>query len=603
MEPSRSCTRSSTRAGAQRNTAEPDAQQDADVVAQLTHVDVVDILNAAEVDLRAQYDTNPRILNELLTQFADGIEECKAGQRDPATLLRARLRGEWLVFNAWNEHHMNHPEELAETWGQIDEEIESFPLRLAVVQRGLSSLAEERPPIHPFATNSEPTTPQHSSKSKGKAPADEDFVSTTMKKKKGGRSCETYDKLADAPPASLGFPNGNILLAEVVTFVPHSLKSLDFLDRGLGNGMRQLIIAKIINHHRTMARGKIDKNSVYRTFKGAMDKRAKLHPDHDPSWKDWKTGIHNQYHNATNFDATSVSVAGFRPGADGENTTTHSPMPFADLAVGVKAFPSGNNALDLTRMVEYCRDHPEEIWMYPVDWDRLLTRIGGPAQVVPAMHDAALLARWTSSRQAANTRKTTSRKRDGRGRLLKKDNSEDEMNFEEMDETDSEGGSDGERDFDQLDKKSKRKGTYADNSDSDAYDSPSRKPKAKRPKIAPKPRLGQRGPSRLRKELSVSDVDSESGSDGYKGPKRFKKMKTAPPTRRSGRATKINVSYTVDEPDYNDEIPDFEETSEKPDLLQRYGMHANKRAKKSNDDKAMEDGSNVGSGEDDEEED
>ncbi|KAF2818855.1 hypothetical protein CC86DRAFT_243230, partial [Ophiobolus disseminans] len=378
-----------------------------------------------------------------------------------------------------------------------------------------------------------------------------------------------YDKLGDAPRPNLDFPDCNILITEMAAFLPNAIKSWDVLDRVCGNGLKQYIYTLMINNYREMARGKITANSTYRMFKGPITKRAQAEPLHQPSWEDWTPTIHDQYVDAANFEPSSVSATGFRTAADGKNKISHAPIPMKSLAVGVKVFPSGEDALDLTRMIQYCVDHPAEDWFYPTDYTRLLNKIGGPAPINAANTDAAVIARWTAQQVAAGSmRKTAGRKRDSRGRLMKPNSDSEEEDYDNMDETDS------EPDFDEMDetesefdshnhkKGNKRKRALSfDDSDDVDDDTPSQKPSAKRPKLVLKFRIPHStldgkhtasGPSRPRKQfVFMSDIDSDSDGDGYKAPKgptrKKKEKKAAPAVRRSGRANKFSKSFSINE--------------------------------------------------------
>jgi hypothetical protein len=564
---------------------------------QPTHVEVIAMLNEADADVRRTYRDKPKLLEALREQFWDGIQQCKQAHLDAATLLRARLQSERHVFHAWNRHRLFQADLLNNTDLDVLEDLESFPLRFAVVEHGFQAFTNDLLPIGQWADQtahtpapkkSAPETSHPAKPSKPKTPADGNY-DTPASKSKIGRASEKYGKLPEAPPANLAFPPANILITELAAFLPHSVKSWDVTDRTCGNGLVPAIYAKLMNHFRDMPRGPIAANSVYRMFKAPMTKRAEVDPGHKPSWADWTTGNHYKYHDAAHFDPRSVSVAGFRTPANGKDVSTHAPVLFRDLAIGVKVFPSGDDALDLTPAVRYCVEHPTENWMYPTHYTQLIKRLGGPNTVKPAMQDAALIKRWTSAKEAAAIKNTSGRKRDSHGRLQKERDSDDELDYDEMDvdETDSEADSEDDQDFEELDKKDpKRKRKVTDFSDSDEDEAPSRKPAAKRNKIAPKPRLSARGQSGLRKELAASDIDNDSDSDGdgYEGPKSHKKKGKQPiPVRRTGRATKTKVSYKLDDLVEDEEELSDAEKPELPNLIARYGMHATKRAKQVTD--------------------
>jgi hypothetical protein len=69
------------------------------------------------------------------------------------------------------------------------------------------------------------------------------------------------------------------------------------------------------------------------------------------------------------------------------------------LASGVKNFPEGNEALDLTRVVQYAVDHPVGNYMYPRDYHLILSALGGPKPVTPENTDAAIFQIYKSMRK------------------------------------------------------------------------------------------------------------------------------------------------------------------------------------------------------------
>jgi hypothetical protein len=157
----------------------------------------------------------------------------------------------------------------------------------------------------------------------------------------------------------------------MAAFHPNALKSWDMIDRFCGNGGSQATFAAMINHFREMERGQILPNSVYRMMKGSMNKRAKVQPEYIT----WTTGNHHDFPKARSFNPASVSVTGFRTPADGKIKATAPPIPIKNMANGVKNFPTGYDALDLTRAVRYCQAHPDENWLYPDDYERLVDQL------------------------------------------------------------------------------------------------------------------------------------------------------------------------------------------------------------------------------------
>lgn len=548
-----------------------------DVVSpQPTYDEFIDIFNEALGDAARDYSYLPRLRDKLQAQYHEGEEACKLGERTSIEILSQSLRIERLLFDAFNKHRLggalwkyykghevpeNAAELLATLGDDIDEDLESFPLRCQVVTHGFPSLTENLPPIYQTVNHAAKLTQdqdqmlktpvtQSKTRSKGKAPAS--GATPLTKGKKTGRSVENYDKLLGAPAPNLDFPVGNITMCEISAYHPEGIKSWDMIDRLCGSGGSQASYAAMINHFRVMDRGPIGNNSVYRMLKASMNKRAKV----EPKYNGWTSGVHDDYGNPDGFDSSSVSVTGFRTPADGKVTFSAPPMPIKDMANGVKIHPAGYDALDLTRAVQYCVSHPDEVWMYPTDYERLVNHIG-PASVQPGHQDNAAISRYTPARTVTGSRTTSSRKRPANRRARKSDADEEEELAMDTGSDDSDSDVDFDS-LDSLDNKGKERKSIFDDSGSDGFDTPSRKPAQKRRKIALKPRAPRAttkralAPSHLRKEVVPEEVDSESDGEAYQGPKKMK----AAEVRRSGRATKVTQSYVVHPEDVRGEEED-----------------------------------------------
>jgi hypothetical protein len=514
------------------------------------------MLKEARRDAERDYAQLPTLRDELQTQYRQGEQACVLEDCEPAEILSQRLRGERKIFNAFNMHRLGQanwkcykgfkvPENAADLLkmlgDDIDEDLESFPLRFQVVIKGFPSLTEDLHPIYQTADHAAYLSRDQAQSSNangsqhGTAPATKSMT---------GRTVDNYDKLWDAPVPNLDFPTGCITLPELAAFHPEGIKSWHVIDRLCGNGGTQAAFAAMINHHRWMARGPITNNTVCVSMSSSMKKRAKI----DARYAGWKSGNHAQLGNPPSFDPTSVSVTGFHTPANGKVTTSAHPVPIKDMATGVKIFPSGNDALDLTRAVQHCQANPDEVWMYPTDFARLVNHLGGPATVTAAHQDAAAIARYAPGRTATGISNTPRRNRPSNRRGRKADSDEEE----ELASSTGSEDSDSEPDFDSLDNKGKKRKFILDDSDEDDFDNtPSRKPPAKRPKIAPKP-LGKRvpAPSRLRQQVEPKDIDSESDGELYQGPKKMEKVANV---RRSGRQTKVTQTYVIHPGDMRDE--------------------------------------------------
>lgn len=113
-------------------------------------------------------------------------------------------------------------------------------------------------------------------------------------------------------------------------------------------------------------------------------------------YEDWTVNIHSRWHAVveSKWDETNLDVSGFRTPAQRQGGTPAAAILFKSLALDIRKMPEGNDALDLTRMVEYCVRRPQEKWMYPGDYWKLLSLMGGPARIRPENLDRAICTRW-----------------------------------------------------------------------------------------------------------------------------------------------------------------------------------------------------------------
>jgi hypothetical protein len=209
---------------------------------------------------------------------------------------------------------------------------------------------------------------------------------------------ENYGKLEGAPSANIDFPKGNISAAELMAFLPYSLRSWDVIERLMSNGGATAVLTDMVNAFRVMDKGPVTRNSILRMMQLSAQRRP------EARYKDWHVGQHQK---PEGWDYTSLSVTDFRPprlthprrgACSAPYNAPVKPIPFKELARGVKAFPAGDDCLDLTRCVKYCLEHPTHDFVYPDDFETLVTHIGGPATVRPENWDQAAFFRWRKGR-------------------------------------------------------------------------------------------------------------------------------------------------------------------------------------------------------------
>lgn len=191
-----------------------------------------------------------------------------------------------------------------------------------------------------------------------------------------------------SPHWNLPFPNGNLTAAEIIAYCPHWLKSVDIIDRFVANGGRAVIIAEMVNEFRTR-KELMKTNSICVMLQNAMRAAGN---------NNWTVMSHKKV-----SDHYDLFVARFRNPRDThpstgpkrlENNRKADPVEFRSLATGVKKHPSGYDALDLTRCVQYAVAHPSESWLFPDHFNRLVKeKLGGPAAITYDHRDEQVFER------------------------------------------------------------------------------------------------------------------------------------------------------------------------------------------------------------------
>ncbi|KAH6868003.1 hypothetical protein BKA58DRAFT_421382 [Alternaria rosae] len=574
-----------------------------------TRDQVQDILDAAQLNAGYLFANKENLREQLQTLLRENLMECNSREVDPMKLLYQTIRVERIIIDAYNNHRFGNAVDYNEN-DNIPEELEWSPLHAEVAAHEVYTTAqpicqpesdEERSPTYsadPAALVEEGATPDMND-SLMVAAHQETTSRKTIKRKSTGPGTLNYDKLKDAPSAWLDLPRGNLTLPETLAFIPHAIKSFDIMDRFLHNGALSGTFADMINHYRDMPYGPITNNTIYRMMKGPMAHRAKT----DPTYEKWTVAKHTALQTPAGFDPASVSVAGFSTPYNFNSreravAATQPPpsIPFRDMINGVKIMPSGYDALDLTRCVQYCVENNDSSWLYPQDFENLVAQLGGAATVHRYHLDDAALRRHTSEKKLNNAKRAGARQRDKNGRLMKQpknfvvDSDEEELlddEFEEEFEADQDN-----LDFDALDieddepvtasnKGSRRKNVLEDDTLDEDEITPrtrnsskrkrisieddkdtSTKQKSKRSKNTSPRTPGRRSPrtrssSRLSKEVLPEAVDSDSDEDAYAGPKkRTKKAKVS--ARSSPRGQRFGGPYNFENA-VNSEEEDDEE--------------------------------------------
>ncbi|EUC46062.1 hypothetical protein COCMIDRAFT_25843 [Bipolaris oryzae ATCC 44560] len=541
-----------------------------------SRTEIQDMLDDAQIDAEYLYTNIPCLRDQLQQLLWEAIEECNSRDVDPMVVLHRTLFNERTILDAYNKHRLGNavtpfnaqvvdPENAVEYIPEenIPEVLGWFPLRAAVAKHDIDIQAE---PIYQVVQTTEA---KESHTTEGSSSETLSLPNHTPQKPSTSESATTwtpstssaalnYNKLRDAPSPWLPFPTGNLTMAEVTAFLPQSIKSFDIITRFISNGALAMTLASMINHYRAMPTGPIENNTIYRMMKGQMNLRAKS----DPVYKDWTVTKHADIKKPASFNPYSVSVTGFHT-PENAMASPQSPQTilFRDLAKGVKIMPSGPDALDLTRCVQYCLEHENEDWHYPTDFAALVQNLGGPAAVCYEHCDAEAIDRHSVGLKLTKVRRAPvgrgrgqerGRGRGGRARKVKSrkaavvEESEDEE--EELESTSTSASSspslsseDGDGDVD-------AEGETDEDADIIAANTPTKRKNAPLSSSSlPSPKRSRKIATRKAARKAVESESEDGGDDdAYVGPKTKTKRKTAVATRSSGRTKRFEGSYRVE---------------------------------------------------------
>lgn len=195
-----------------------------------------------------------------------------------------------------------------------------------------------------------------------------------------------------SPSWNLPFPDGNITLPELSAYHPFGLlKSVDAIHRFHLSGGRAVILEKMLGEFRNKS---VDKNSLFVMQKHSMKGFGFL---------GWTARTHTDWPPINQLVEGDLSVNGFRTcgsthlSGNARINGNAKSIQFVDLANNVKKHPTGFDALDLTRCVKYAVAHPNESWLYPEDFGRLVMHLGGPATVTVDHSDRAAMVRYAQN--------------------------------------------------------------------------------------------------------------------------------------------------------------------------------------------------------------
>lgn len=200
-----------------------------------------------------------------------------------------------------------------------------------------------------------------------------------------------------APPNTIPFPKqANMTVPEILAFFPNSINCADVVYRMVSNGGARKTIHAITNTYRNFE-AEWSANCCGETMYRTMDTAG---------YTDWTITKHDLWHNSQRsiWDANCLDAGKLRTASVG---CVAGIVSFRSLANNVRTMPEGDDAVDLTRMVQYCVQNAEDGWRYPKDYEELLDLLGGPAEVREPNTDGAVFRRWEDRKAPPPTPRPT----------------------------------------------------------------------------------------------------------------------------------------------------------------------------------------------------
>ncbi|KAF2635482.1 hypothetical protein P280DRAFT_484538 [Massarina eburnea CBS 473.64] len=340
----------------------------------LSHDALSGVLRSAYKVAGIKHHRRLRLVEALRSNIQYAMEDCDKAERDAQSILNGFVRSERIIIEAWNKHRLGENTDIKNVFSAMNVE---------------DDVSAENALNLPLFATAELSGAKFSS-------------STATQKISKPRSAANaqrldYYSLSLAPSQDLPFPTGkaNITIAEIICFFPKWLRSVDVIDRAFNNGAAGAM-RNMIESYREMG-DHVPEDIVIYAYDRTIKRMMRYYMCRRPGFETWCPSRHVT---PPSHDPTSVSVAGFRTtkqvDPEDSNQQKLASVQFKDLANGVKKFPWGGDALDLTRCILYHRQeqHQDEDWKFPDDFDRLVLVLGGPTVVTSQHHDGAVFSRW-----------------------------------------------------------------------------------------------------------------------------------------------------------------------------------------------------------------
>jgi hypothetical protein len=200
----------------------------------------------------------------------------------------------------------------------------------------------------------------------------------------------------------------NFTAVEIITFLPTLSSNSSIARRFVNNGMDNATHTEIIDRHRVHCRNASDVAREYLQALRPANWPAMTGDQAKSLWSRKNQKVPD------GWDARSLSMNAFVPdriGKEGIHAPAPASVPFRILLQGVKKIPTGNDAADLTRAIEFANsDKAKHTFsgrdlMFPDDLINILTHIGH-ASITEQQRDRAVVGRYRKLyREKANPKK------------------------------------------------------------------------------------------------------------------------------------------------------------------------------------------------------
>ncbi|KAJ4353605.1 uncharacterized protein N0V89_005335 [Didymosphaeria variabile] len=212
----------------------------------------------------------------------------------------------------------------------------------------------------------------------------------------------------------------NFTAVEIIVFLPWLFTNSSIARRFVNNGMDNKTHAEIIEHHRVHT---LETTEIAKGYLDALRPANWQHMNRDRLRTLWNR---KNQRTPDGWNATNIAMNGFVPdriAKEGFHASAPASVPFRNLVQGVKKLPTGNDAADLTRAIEFANgDEAEKTFpgrdlLFPDDLIDIFKAIGH-AVITEYHRDGKIVTRYRKlSRQKVNHEESATPGSKGKGRF------------------------------------------------------------------------------------------------------------------------------------------------------------------------------------------